>query len=247
MPCPTLGRSAAGAHIHNKHALHSEPCRDRLFGRLDSQPRPRDFTRTNQLRHDAIDGVHGYGKADSGRSARRTVDRRVYADHLTVEIERRAARVAAVHGSVDLHIVIRTRADVTRERRDDTCRHRAAEAERVAYCHNPITDSRLLRRELDEREGLALGIDFEQGEISARIGANDVRLVLVLLVEGDSHLLGIVDHVVMHQRRHVDQLERNGDGFKPVQPIVPELARQQHQNGTNPFAARLQQMGRGFP
>ena len=55
----------------------------------------------------------------------------------------------------------------------------------------------VLLGELDEREGLAAGLDLEQRQVGALVGADQLGLVLVVLVEADLDLAGAVDHVVV--------------------------------------------------
>ena len=82
-------------------------------------------------------------------------------------------------------------------RRDDAGRHRAAEAERVADGEHPVADARVLLRELDEREGLAVGLDLDQGNVGARVGADQRRRIFVAVLHRDGDVLGVLDHVVV--------------------------------------------------
>ena len=83
-------------------------------------------------------------EGDADIAARRRVDRGVHADDLALQVEGRAAGIAAVHRRVDLQeVVIGAGADVAAAGRDDAGRHRAAEAERVADRQHPVADARL--------------------------------------------------------------------------------------------------------
>ena len=124
-------------------------------------------------------------------------DRGIHAHDLAIEIEGRAARVAAVHGRIDLQIVVRTGADVAVMGRDDAGRHRAAEAEGVADGQHPVADARILVGEIDVREGLAVGLDLDQGHVGARIGADQGGRKFVAVLERHRDVLGILDHVVI--------------------------------------------------
>src|SRR4029079_12953963 len=115
---------------------------------------------------------------------------------LAIEVECRAAGVAAVNGCVDLHIVVGTRTDVAALRRHDAGRHGAAETERVAHRDHPVTDPRLLLSELYVGESLRR-LDLEQREVGALIGADQLRLVFGVLVEADLDLATAIDHVVV--------------------------------------------------
>ena len=115
--------------------------RDRLDLHADVAARHRAVLA--QLRDHVARDAGGDREADADAAAGRRVDRRVHADDVAVEIERRAARVAAVHRRVDLdEVVIGARADVAAARRDDAGRHRAAEAERIADREHPVADAR---------------------------------------------------------------------------------------------------------
>src|SRR3546814_6045377 len=73
------------------------------------------------------------------------VDRGVHADHLAIQVEQRATRVAAVDRGVDLQeVVIGTGLDVAAARRDDAGGHRAAEAEGIAHGEHPVADPGLV-------------------------------------------------------------------------------------------------------
>ena len=84
------------------------------------------------------------GEGDTDIAAGGREDGGVHADHLAIEIEGRTARIAAVHRRIDLQIVVGAGADVAVMGRDDTGRHRAAEAERIADREHPIADARIL-------------------------------------------------------------------------------------------------------
>src|SRR5262249_45469165 len=109
----------------------SDVGRDRLD--LDADPAAADDALLLELVDDALHGVGRDGEGDADRAARRREDRSVDADHRAVDVERRAAGIAAVHRRVDLdEVVIGTGADVAAARRDDAGGHGAAEAERIA-------------------------------------------------------------------------------------------------------------------
>ena len=98
-----------------------------------------------QLLDDRHGDLGGHRKADADRAAGRRHDRGVDADHLAVDVEERAAGIAAVDGGVGLDVVVvGAGIDVAVERRDDAGRHRAAEAERVADREHPVADAQLL-------------------------------------------------------------------------------------------------------
>ena len=105
------------------------------------------------------------------------IDRGVDADHIAVDVERRAAGIAFVDRRVDLDVVvIGAGADVAAARRDDAGRHRAAEAERIADRDHPVADPRLVIGELDVGK-VVLAVDLDQREIGLRIGADHLGRV----------------------------------------------------------------------
>ena len=139
----------------------------------------------------------GNGEGDADVAARRAVDGGVDAHHLAVEVEGRAAGVAAVHGRVDLHVVVGARADVAALRRDDAGRHGAAETERDCRRRSPshqraacfsanFTNGKVSRR-----------LDLQQRDVGALVGADQLGVELVVLVEADLDLAAAVDDVVV--------------------------------------------------
>src|SRR5262249_13019956 len=134
---------------------------------LDHDAKPAAINRAGRLEltYDLLDQRCGHREGDANITARRREDGGVDADHLAVEIEGGAARVAAVHRSVNLEVVVGARADVAVMGRDDAGRHRAAETERITDGEHPIADAWVLLRELDIRKRLALGLDLDQRDV----------------------------------------------------------------------------------
>ena len=183
-----FGRRARRGHVIDQRALgltEPEARRHVLIDALDPDPEPAalDGTGCLELFHDIGRGRGGNGESDADVAARGTVDGGIDTHHLAVEVERRAAGVALVHGSVDLHVVVGTRPDVAALCGDDAGRNGTAQSERIADCDDPIADPRHAARELDVREGLAAGLDLEQCQIGALIGADQLGVILVVLVE----------------------------------------------------------------
>ena len=123
---------------------------------LDAEPAAADRAALLQLLDDVERRPRRNREGDADVAARRAEDRRVDADHLALEVERRAAGVALVHGRVDLDEVVGARADVAAERRDDAGRHRAAEAERIADGKRPVADAAGLSANFTNVERLVL-------------------------------------------------------------------------------------------
>jgi hypothetical protein len=67
----------------------------------------------------------------------------------------------------------------------------------VTEPQHPVADARRLVGELHEGEGLGAVLDLEQRDVGALVGADELGLELVVLVEADLDLAGAVDHVVV--------------------------------------------------
>src|SRR6185369_12442996 len=130
--------------------------------------------------------------------------------YLATGVERRTARVALVHGRVDLdEIVIRAVADVAAGGRHDAGGHGAAEAERVTNRQHPVADPRLAVGQFGEREILA-AFDLDQRQVGARIGADYLRGEGLAVVHRDFDLVGAIDHVVVGHGIAVGRDEETG-------------------------------------
>ncbi len=96
---------AAGGHLRHLHAgrqaeLGGQGVGDR--GDADAEVGVLDLAGGEELRDDRLDRVGRNGEADAVVSARVALDLRVDADHLRLEVEERAARVAVVDRGVGL-------------------------------------------------------------------------------------------------------------------------------------------------
>src|SRR6476620_571730 len=149
-----------------------------------------------QLTYHLLDEGRRHGKRDANTAAGGREDRGVHADDLAVQIEGRAARVAAVHRRVDLQIVIGARSDIAVMSGDDACSHRPAEAKRIADCEHPITDAGVLLREFHVWE-LLRSLDLEQGHIGARIGPDQGRGKFIAVLERHRNVLAVLNNVVV--------------------------------------------------
>src|SRR5262249_33161056 len=88
--------------------LHAETLGDLIVDLLDAPPEPAapGLAVFAQLLDHRQRRLGRHREADADRSARRRDDRGVDADDFAVEIEQRAARVAAVDGGVGLNVVV---------------------------------------------------------------------------------------------------------------------------------------------
>ena len=130
------------------------------------------------------------------------VDLGVHPDHLAVQVEQRAPRVAVVDGGVGLDDVVDGvlvgRDDLPLERADDARRRRAHQPEGVADGDHLVAD--LHRVGVAERERgqcTGTGAHPQHGEVGRRVGADDPRLHALVVREADQDRLGAGDHVVV--------------------------------------------------
>src|SRR5204863_7620500 len=94
-------------------------------------------------------------------------------------------------------IVVRTRIDVSVAGRDDTCRDRAAEAERITNCDHPFSQPQPVGiAELDCFERL-LGRDAKQSNVGLLVLAYQFRLEPRPVVENDRDLVGFRYDVII--------------------------------------------------
>jgi hypothetical protein len=141
----------------------------------------------------------GYGKADADRAAGRRDDRGVYADHIAVEVEQRAARIAAIDGGVGLDVVVvGTGIDVSVARRHDAG---GDEPPRLNGLPMAITHSprRTLSEspELDRLDWLGRRRHLQHREIGLGVAPDDLGLEPRAVGEDDGDLVGFRDHVVV--------------------------------------------------
>jgi hypothetical protein len=152
---PAISAPRAGLMLRLS-AISSVTC----WMRTPSQPR-RSSPNCRKLIDHAGHGLRGHRKADADRAAGRRDDQRVDADHLAVEVEQRAAGIAAVDGGVGLDVVvIGPGIDVAVARRDDAGRHRAAEAERIADRDHPFAEPQLVGIAELHRDQRLVGLTF---------------------------------------------------------------------------------------
>ncbi|BAQ44521.1 hypothetical protein Maq22A_c05755 [Methylobacterium aquaticum] len=144
--------------------------------------------------------LHRLGRDREGEAhvaAGRRGDRGVHAHDLTLDVEGRPAGIALVDRCVDLQeVVVGSSADVAAAGRDDAGGDGAAQAERVADCHDPVADLRRAVGELHVGKGSPVG-DLEERQVGLRIGADDLGRQGAAVVERDLDRLGVVHDVVV--------------------------------------------------
>src|SRR5262249_31404351 len=177
---------------------------------LHADPAAGDLTAVLELCDDRLHRRSGDRKGDTYRTAGRRKDGSIDADHVTVDIEGRATRIAFVDRSIDLiEVAVGTASDTPTRGRDDAGRYRAAEAERIAYRQHPVADARRLVRELDVGE-VAAALDLDQRDVGTRIGTDHLGRVGLAVVGRHLDCVGLVDHVVVGHREAVGADEEAG-------------------------------------
>ena len=166
---------------------------------LDAEPAALHRAVLDQVLYHFAGGRGRNGEGDADIAARRREDRRVDADHFAVEVEGRAARIAAVHRRVDLQeVVIRAGADIAAARRDDAGGHGAAEAERIADRHDPVADADFaFVGEIDIGELACRRSTFStarsvRGSVPIKLGVK-----LLAAVHHDREFGAALDHVIV--------------------------------------------------
>ena len=162
----------------------------------DAEPAAIDGAMLLQLTDHLLDEGSRHGEGDADIAAGGREDRGVHADDLAVQIEGRATGIAAIHRGVDLQIVVGTRSDVAVMGRDDACRHRSAEAERIADREHPVTDAGILAGKLHVRK-LLRSLDLEQSDVGPGVGADQRSRIFVAALERHGDVLGVLDHMVV--------------------------------------------------
>jgi len=164
----------------------------------DAEPGAAGLAEFAQLLDHRHGEIRGHREADADRATRRRNDRRVDADHVTGHVEKRTARIALVDGRIGLdEAVIGARADVALLGRDDARRHRAAEAERVADRHHPITHACLVAVAKLHRLERLVGFHAQNREIRLRVLAEHLGLELRTIIEHHEHVRGFGNDVVV--------------------------------------------------
>ena len=164
----------------------------------DAEPAAAQLAELPELIDHAGHRLRGHREADADRAAGGRDDQGVDADHFAVEVEQRAAGIAAVDGGVGLDVVvIGTRGDIAVARRDDAGRHRAAEAERIADRDHPFAEPQLVGIAELHRGQRLVRLELQHREIGLLVDADDVGLELAAVVHDDVDLVGIRDDVIV--------------------------------------------------
>ena len=211
-PCGRLDVEAVGDVVGHLLDAHAEPAAAGL-------------AELAKLIDDGDRGLGRHREADADRAARRRDDRRVDADHLALEIEQRAAGIAAIDGGVGLDVVVvRTGIDVAIARRHDAGGDGAAEAERIADRDHPFAEPQPVGIAERNRGERMLRLHPQQCEVDLGVASEDFGLEASAVVEDDGHLVGVGDDVVVghHDAGGVDD-EARAQRIDPARGVRPVL------------------------
>ena len=204
--------------------VEAEARRQVVADMLDAHAEPPALDRAAhlQLRHDIARKRGRNGEADADAAAVRREDRRVHADDLALEIEGRAAGIAAVDRGRDLEeVVIGARPDLAPARRDDAGRGGMAEAEGVAHRHHPVAHPHLFgvgKRDMGKR---LLRLHLEECQVRLRVRADEARGQLALVVEDDGDLLRTRHDMVVGDDMAVRRDDEAGADPRYRLPVAP--------------------------
>ena len=144
----SLGGRAAGSYLLHEHAARCAISLQQrgilLAAKLYADRAARYFA----VLHDLVIGVDcqvdGQGEADAFKVAAAAGDHGIDADDFAVDVEQRAAAIAAVDGCVSLQEALHLMAgiaEIAPLRADDAGGHSLFETERRANGHGPVADS----------------------------------------------------------------------------------------------------------
>ncbi len=159
----------------------------------------------------------GNGEADADGAAAPREDRGVDAHELAVEIHQGAAGIAGVDGGVGLDEGAEV-ADAdggAGEAGDDAAGHGLADAEGIADRQHEVADLKAVAvAHLEGRHALAVGVDLEDREVGALVGAQELRLELLAVGEND----GDPERRVVAEEAAEDRVVGEGRGIAMNDP-----------------------------
>ena len=181
--------------------LDAETFGDFVGDLLDADPEPAaaKLAELAQRIHHADHGLGGHREADADRAAGRRDDQRVDAYDLAVEIEQRAAGIAAIDRGVGLDVaVVRSGIDVAVAGRNDARGNRATEAERVADRDHPFAEPQLVGiAEFHRDQRFRRRREFQHRQIGLLVDPDQRRLDLGAVVHDDVDFVGVGNDVIV--------------------------------------------------
>ena len=160
------------------------------------------------LRRDALREVAGHREANPLAAAR---DHRVDPQHVSLQVAQGTARVAGVDARVGLEVVLdgvhpEAAAALGRE---DTGRHRVAEAEGRPDRDDPLADARRVGiAEARRRE--ARRVDLDDGEVGRRVSTDEGRRQVPPVPETHVDRERVLDDMVVRENRSVGREDDPG-------------------------------------
>ena len=187
---------------------------------LHAEPAAADGPLVFELRDHRAHRCRRDRERNADRAAGRREDHHIDPDHLAVEVEGRAARVAFVDGCIDLQKALRTDAsDSALARRDDASGYGAAEPEGIADRQHPVADARHVFGEPHKGE-VAAALHFQQREVADRVPAHHLGAIGLLVVGLDLRCLAALDHVIVRDgvavRRDEETRSLGGHHARPM-------------------------------
>src|SRR6185369_1394237 len=212
-----VGRSVFGNVCHQRAVtlIHAK-----TFGNLGgyfldqhAEVAARNFAFAAQLRQQLFHEIDGYRKTDPDVAAAPGEYRGVDPDHFAAQIDQRAARVSRVDRGVGLNeVVVRALIDMAPFGADDSRSHGVVEAKRVADRNHPFAYLETIRIAQIRRREISFGFDFDHRDISFRIAANDLGIVLGIVGQPDDNLLRVLYNVIVGQDRAIAIDDKAGAG-----------------------------------
>ena len=200
----SCGRSALRCSLHEQTLFHgqiqrfAQPAADGQ--RFHAEKGAVHAAVGHEIVGNVLCGVDGNGEADAGGGAAGGVNRGVDANDFAVRIDERAAGIAAVDGGVGLDGFVNESGLAGLHGASDGADYaggeRGLEAERITDGENFLAHlerSGISQRQ--RREVLSLGIDFQESDVVALVGADEFCRVVGLIAEHNFDGLGAFDDV----------------------------------------------------
>lgn len=160
------------------------------------------------------------GKADADAAAARREDRGVDPDKLAVEVQQRAAGIAAVNRGVGLNEILqpfKVQAAAAKGRDNAGCGG-LAKAERVADGDGEVADAKFIRVSNGDLRQVVWLNQLQQSDIALFIAPDQFGIELTAIVQLDADLLRLIDDVVIGQHIAFRRVDDNA-GAEPFKRL----------------------------
>src|SRR5579871_6140042 len=157
------------------------------------------FARSHDLLHGASRRVDRHCKADSDISAAGSHDSGVDPDQLTVQIDKRPARVSRIDRSIRLdEILIASRSETAAaEPANDTGRHRLPEAERITDGEYEVTHFQPIAVAEGQRRESGRALQLENRNVCIRVAADEPHFETAFVLGRRLDVGSVLDHVIV--------------------------------------------------